>query len=118
MADVSAKRSHITTHILDTGTGRPASGVKATLEAKSASGWQEIGSGVSDADGRIGNLGPVQVEAGHYRVSFETGDYFGKQGTESFFPAVSIEFFAKNTDEHYHVPLLISPFAYSTYRGS
>lgn len=118
MADDSAERSHITTHILDTGTGRPASGVKATLEAKTASGWQEIGSGSTDADGRIKNLGPVQVEAGRYRISFETGGYFGKQGTESFFPAVSIDFFVNDVDEHYHVPLLISPFAYSTYRGS
>lgn len=118
MADDSAERSHITTHILNTGTGRPASGVKATLEAKTASGWQEIGMGLTDADGRIKNLGPTKVEAGRYRVSFETGDYFGKQGTESFFPAVSIDFFVNNVDEHYHVPLLISPFAYSTYRGS
>ncbi|MGX1750097.1 hydroxyisourate hydrolase [Glutamicibacter protophormiae] len=118
MADDSAERSHITTHILDTGTGRPSSGVKATLEAKTASGWQEIGSGITDADGRIKNLGPTQVEAGHYRVSFEIGDYFGKQGTESFFPGVTIDFYVNNVDEHYHVPLLISPFAYSTYRGS
>ena len=118
MADVSTERSHITTHVLDTGTGRPASGVKATLEAKTASGWQEIGTGVTDADGRIKNLGPTQVEVGHYRVSFEIGDYFGKQGTESFFPGVTIDFYVNSVDEHYHVPLLISPFAYSTYRGS
>ncbi|MGO2052809.1 hydroxyisourate hydrolase [Glutamicibacter sp. 287] len=118
MDESTAARSHITTHILDTGTGRPASGVKATLEANRASGWQEIGSGLTDADGRIKTLGPAQVEAGRYRISFETGDYFGKQGTESFFPAVSIDFYVNEVDQHYHVPLLISPFAYSTYRGS
>ncbi|CBT77561.1 hydroxyisourate hydrolase [Glutamicibacter arilaitensis] len=118
MPAANEERSQITTHILDTGTGRPASGVKAMLEAKSASGWQEIGSGSTDADGRIKNLGPVQVEAGHYRISFETGAYFGKQGTETFFPAVTIDFFVNDVAEHYHVPLLISPFAYSTYRGS
>jgi 5-hydroxyisourate hydrolase len=110
--------SHVTTHILDTGTGRPASGVKATLEAKSATGWQEIGSGTTDADGRIKNLGPEQVEAGTYRISFETGSYFGEQGTETFFPSVELTFAVKDPAEHYHVPLLISPFAYSTYRGS
>jgi len=78
--------SHVTTHILDTGTGRPASGVKATLEAKSATGWQEIGSGITDGDGRIKNLGPERIEAGTYRIAFDTGSYFGEQGTETFFP--------------------------------
>ncbi|NKX56735.1 hydroxyisourate hydrolase [Arthrobacter mobilis] len=110
--------SHVTTHILDTGTGRPASGVKATLEAKSATGWQEIGSGVTDQDGRIKNLGPERIEAGTYRISFETGSYFREQGTETFFPSVELTFALKDPAEHYHVPLLISPFAYSTYRGS
>lgn len=118
MSATQAERSHITTHVLDTGTGRPASGVKATLEARTASGWQEIGSGVTDADGRIKTLGPVEVEAGHHRITFGTGDYFGKTGTETFFPAVSIDFVVNDTAAHYHVPLLISPFAYSTYRGS
>jgi len=118
MDEQTAERSHITTHILDTGTGRPACGVKATLEANAASGWQEIGSEITDADGRIKHLGPTQVDIGRYRISFETGDYFAKQGTETFFPAVSIEFYVSEVAEHYHVPLLISPFAYSTYRGS
>ena len=111
-------RSHITTHVLDTGTGRPASGVKATLESKTDSGWAEIGNGVTDADGRIKNLGPAEVEAGEYRVTFDTGAYFGEKGTETFFPAVVIEFIVNDVLAHYHVPLLISPFAYSTYRGS
>ncbi|GAA4371757.1 hydroxyisourate hydrolase [Paeniglutamicibacter cryotolerans] len=118
MSSLPAEVSHITTHVLDTGTGRPASGVKATLEAKTASGWQEIGSGFTDGDGRIRNLGPVQVEVGTYRVGFDTGAYFGKQGTETFFPTVTIDFQVSSTTDHYHVPLLISPFAYSTYRGS
>ncbi|MFL4477255.1 hydroxyisourate hydrolase [Paeniglutamicibacter sp. ORCA_105] len=118
MSATQAARSHITTHVLDTGTGRPASGVKATLEAKTASGWQEIGSGVTDADGRIESLGPTKVEAGHHRIAFGTGDYFGKTGTETFFPAVNIDFVVDDTSAHYHVPLLLSPFAYSTYRGS
>ncbi|GLB66489.1 hydroxyisourate hydrolase [Arthrobacter crystallopoietes] len=110
--------SHVTTHILDTGTGRPASGVKATLEAKSATGWQEIASARTDNDGRIKNLGPEAVEAGIYRIVFETGPYFGQKGTETFFPFVELAFEVKEPAEHYHVPLLISPFAFSTYRGS
>lgn len=118
MSAAASERSHITTHILDTGTGRPASGVKATLEAKQASGWQEIGSGSTDQDGRINNLGPVAVEAGQYRITFETGAYFGKTGTETFFPEVALGFVIADEAQHYHVPLLISPFAYSTYRGS
>lgn len=118
MSDTQAARSHITTHVLDTGTGRPASGVKATLEARTASGWQEIGAGVTDVDGRIATLGPTKVEAGRHRIMFDTGDYFGRTDTETFFPVVSIDFAVNDLDAHYHVPLLISPFAYSTYRGS
>lgn len=111
-------RSHITTHILDTGTGRPASGVKATLESHTDSGWQERGQGLSDRDGRINNLGPAEVGEGRYRIIFETGAYFGAKGTETFFPAVTLDFVVADTSAHYHVPLLLSPFAYSTYRGS
>lgn len=111
-------RSHITTHILDTGTGRPASGVKATLESPTDSGWQEIGQGTTDSDGRINNLGPAEVGEGRYRITFETGAYFGAKGTETFFPAVTLDFVVADTSAHYHVPLLLSPFAYSTYRGS
>lgn len=111
-------RSQITTHVLDTGTGRPASGVKVTLESHADAGWQSIGTGETDADGRIKNLGPTEAGVGRYRVSFDTADYFGKLGTETFFPAVSIDFVIDDAAQHYHVPLLISPFAYSTYRGS
>jgi 5-hydroxyisourate hydrolase len=118
MSANQAVRSHITTHVLDTGIGCPAVGVRATLEAKTASGWKEIGSGVADADGRITMLGPTRVNAGQYRITFGTGDYFGKTETETFFPAVSIDFVVSDTAAHYHVPLLISPYAYSTYRGS
>ncbi|MGW6172198.1 hydroxyisourate hydrolase [Arthrobacter sp. NPDC055138] len=110
--------SQITTHILDTGTGKPAVGVKAVLEARSASGWQEVAEGKTDGDGRIKNLGPEAVEAGIYRIRFETGPYFEAAGTETFFPSVDVAFEIKDPAQHYHVPLLISPFAYSTYRGS
>ena len=110
--------SHITTHILDTGAGRPAAGVKAVLEAQSASGWQEVAVGQTDSDGRIQSFGPEAVDAGVYRIRFETGPYFAAAGTETFFPSVEVAFEIKDPAQHYHVPLLISPFAYSTYRGS
>ena len=112
------RTSQITTHILDTGTGRPASGVKAVLESQAASGWQEVAAGHTDSDGRIQNLGPESVDAGVYRIRFETGPYFAASGAETFFPSVEVTFEVKDPAQHYHVPLLISPFAYSTYRGS
>ncbi|MBG6084648.1 hydroxyisourate hydrolase [Zhihengliuella flava] len=118
MSHTDGDRSHITTHVLDTGTGRPASGVRATLERRSASGWQEVASGTTDGDGRISQLGPASVEAGTYRITFDTGAYFGTSGTETFFPEVVLSFVVADVEQHYHVPLLISPFAYSSYRGS
>lgn len=110
--------SHITTHVLDTGSGRPAVGVAATLEVRNDDGWSRIAEGVTDGDGRIKNLGPEQVDAGDYRIEFQTGAYFGSTGTETFFPTVTLTFSLTDPTQHYHVPLLISPFAYSTYRGS
>jgi 5-hydroxyisourate hydrolase len=110
--------SHITTHILDTAAGKPAEGVSVRLEARGAEGWTEIGSGTTDADGRVKNLGPEKSDAGDYRIEFATGEYFEREGVESFFPFVSLAFSLRNPEQHYHVPLLISPFAYSTYRGS
>lgn len=113
-----ARRSAVTTHVLDTGTGRPASGVDVSLDVWDGTGWRSLGTGVTDADGRIGDLGPDEAEPGRYRVSYDTGTWFGKRGTETFFPAVVIEFLIQDPEQHYHVPLLLSPFAYSTYRGS
>lgn len=111
-------RSHITTHVLDTGTGRPAVGVAARLDRQAPDGWQEVAKGTTDDDGRITSLGPDALEAGTYRIDFETGSYFAATGTETFFPSVSLIFELTDPAQHYHVPLLISPFAYSTYRGS
>ncbi|WP_026532291.1 hydroxyisourate hydrolase [Arthrobacter sp. H41] len=110
--------SHVTTHILDTGTGRPARGVTAQLSLKSAEGWETVADGTTDTDGRIRDLGPDRLEPGTYRISFGTGEYFHSTGTETFFPEVVLTFTVSSPTEHYHVPLLLSPFAYSTYRGS
>ncbi|WP_396918296.1 hydroxyisourate hydrolase [Mycolicibacterium sp.] len=108
--------SYITTHVLDATAGRPASGIAVTLSAVATG--EQIATGVTDADGRIADLGPDRLESGHYRVDFSTGDYFAARGQDTFYPQVSITFNVSADQAHYHVPLLLSPFAYSTYRGS
>lgn len=110
----------ITTHILDLSSGRPAQGVAVTLEVQAGEGWQVLGSGQTDADGRLKDLlaADFNLTAGVYRLTFRTSDYFAAQGGESFHPEVAISFIVKDTAAHYHVPLLLSPFGYSTYRGS
>lgn len=110
--------SHVTTHVLDITTGVPASGVLVRLDVQTASTWEVLASGVTDSDGRVRNLGPESLSAGTYRLSFDTGGYFAAHGTTTFFPEVTIGFAIADESQHYHVPLLISPFAYSTYRGS
>ena len=111
-------RSHVTTHILDTGAGRPAAGVAVSLWAARGEGWDRVADGTTDDDGRVSSLGPDQLAAGTYRIDFATGDYFAATGIETFFPSVSLTFALTDEAQHYHVPLLLSPFAYSTYRGS
>ena|SRR5256885_5184951 len=113
--------SAITTHILDVSRGSPASGVSITLEIQTdGNGWRIIGRGETDADGRLRNLLPddSQLKAGTYRLTFDTGAYFAAQKTEAFYPEVKVAFVVKDGAQHYHVPLLLSPFGYSTYRGS
>lgn len=111
--------SQITTHILDTSLGKPAQGVKIELQKKDGSNWQTIGSGQTNADGRIADLldKNTTLPLGHYRMHFHVGDYYQRLNTTCFYPEVSIVFevFDKS---HYHVPLLLNPFGYSTYRGS
>ena len=111
-------RSHITTHVLDTAAGKPAAGVAASLWSLRDGGWNQVGEGTTDGDGRISSLGPEELPPGTYRIDFATGDYFDATGTDTFFPSVSLTFTLANPEQHYHVPLLLSPFAYSTYRGS
>jgi 5-hydroxyisourate hydrolase len=111
-------RSRVTTHVLDATTGRPAADVEVTLERHAGQSWQLITSGRTDADGRISEFGPADLEHGVYRVSFAVGAYFAAQDQPTFYPEVVIVFSLENEDEHYHMPLLLSPYAYSTYRGS
>jgi 5-hydroxyisourate hydrolase len=112
--------SAITTHILDLSRGRPAQGVAVVLEVQAGEGWRVLGRGETNADGRQMSLLPddFKLAAGVYRLNFSTSDYFTAQGVESFYPEVAISFIVKETAAHYHVPLLVSPFGYSTYRGS
>jgi 5-hydroxyisourate hydrolase len=114
-------KSFITTHVLDTTQGKPAPGISVTLEMKGKSGdWAKISSGTTDPDGRIIDFFPdgMPFEKGIFRLTFETGVYFRSIRVESFYPHVQIAFEAKESSAHYHVPLLLSPFGYSTYRGS
>tara|TARA_B100001971_G_scaffold84647_1_gene78202 strand:+ start:309240 stop:309563 length:324 start_codon:yes stop_codon:yes gene_type:complete len=106
----------ISTHILDTSLGYPAKAVKVTLEQKINNEWSEIGSGQTNDDGRFAFENPF--EKGLYRIQFFTQDYFKKNGQESFFLDTPVAFEIKDTSRKYHVPLLLNPFGYSTYRGS
>lgn len=107
--------SHVTTHVLDTAAGVPAAGVRASLIGPDGA---VIAEGSTDDDGRISAFGPDSLRPGVYRIVFDSGSYFERTGTDSFFPQVTIDFSVTDTGRHYHVPLLLSPFAYSTYRGS
>ena len=111
----------ITTHVLDTSIGRPAAGVGVRLEHAGAGGaWRAVGAGATDGDGRLRSLVPAgsDVAAGTYRLTFETAAYFEGRSVESFYPRVVVEFTIAEPGAHCHVPLLVSPFGYSTYRGS
>jgi len=109
-------KSPITTHILDTARGCPASGVEVVLHAEDGS---ELGRGTTDDDGRIGDLRPAgsRLSPGTYRLRFEVGPYLESRGA-GFYPLIDVTFRVADPAEHYHVPLLLSPFGYSTYRGS
>ena len=113
--------SAITTHVLDTAAGRPAAGVPVTLEARDEEGvWREVGRGETDADGRLRDLLPhdFALAEGAYRLTFDVKSYFDARGTEGFYAEVSVSFVVGDAGAHYHVPLLLSPYGYSTYRGS
>ncbi len=112
--------SQITTHILDISLGLPARGVATKLEQHVDDEWRELASGITNEDGRVANLLATgePLHAGVYRMHFDTGSYFAAQELDAFYPWVDIVFNIASGGEHYHVPLLLSPFGYSTYRGS
>ena len=111
--------SAITTHILDVSAGVPARGVAITLEQQTSEGWKVIGEGVTDDDGRLRDLltSDAVLQIGNYRLNFEIGNYFFDRQIDCFYPQVTVAFTVFDSS-HYHVPLLLSPFGYSTYRGS
>src|SRR5207247_2518668 len=111
----------ITTHVLDTSRGCPAAGVPVTLERRGEHGeFTPLGSGATDTDGRLRTLLPPghPLEAGIYRLSFDTAAYFAALKLEAFYPTVQVVFEVRDAAKHHHVPLLLSPFGFSTYRGS
>ncbi|WP_179441710.1 hydroxyisourate hydrolase [Nesterenkonia sandarakina] len=107
--------SLITTHVLDTSTGTPAAGIQITLRGPEQA---EIAVGTTDDDGRVADLGPDSLVPGIYELVFATGAHFQARGLDHFFPQVTLAFQVEASAEHYHVPLLLSPFGYTTYRGS
>lgn len=108
--------STVSTHVLDTVRGRPGDGIGVRLERVDGSAAL-VAAGTTDADGRLGDLGPETLPVGTYRLVFDTGAYFSASGTPAFFPQVTVTFLVTDAG-HYHVPVLLSPFAFSTYRGS
>lgn len=113
------KVSQLTTHVLDTAVGRPGKNITIRLKQPGKDGWQTIAQGVTNADGRIGDLLPSAriLSLGNYKMVFETGSYFLNNSMTGFYPEVDIQFTVID-DAHYHIPLLINPFGYTTYRGS
>jgi len=112
--------SQITTHVLDTAIGKPAVGIDITLSHFVDNEWKLLSGGTTNSDGRVGDLLPEEtiLKAGRYKVLFVTESYFKNQGVKAFYPYAEIVFDIEGDGQHYHIPLLLSPFGYSTYRGS
>ena len=109
----------VSTHVLDAARGLPAQGVRLLLERLDGTEGSQLGEGTTDADGRCPGLTEgMELGAGTYRLSFKTGEWFARTATPTFYPVVDVVFEITDASRHHHVPLLLSPFAYSTYRGS
>ena len=119
----AAEPNPLSVHVLDLQTGQPSPGIRVDLERRGATGtWQPLGNGITDEQGRIRALVPAgamnQWAAGDYRVVFRTGEFYARQQQPSFFPEIPVVFRVDSAKQHYHVPLLLSPFGFSTYRGN
>ncbi len=109
----------VSTHVLDTMRGTPAAGLKVTLSRREADGdWKDVGGAATDSDGRIRSLAEDELEAGEYRLRFDTRPYFERSGLGAFYPEVSVVFSVEDSGSHVHVPLLLSAFGYTTYKGT
>lgn len=115
-----AATNPLSVHILDLQTGQPVSGVTVTLEQSKGNVWQKLNSAVTNEQGRIVALFPAEqsISAGDYRVVFKTGQHYANLKQETFFPEIPVQFHVDKVNEHYHIPLLLSPFGFSTYRGN
>ena len=115
----AAGKNPLSVHVLNQQTGMPAAGMAVTLEQKQGESWKVLNTASTNQDGRINALWPEKpFEAGDYRVTFKTGSWFTQQKQQSFFPEIPVEFHITDTQTTYHVPLLLSQYGYSTYRGS
>lgn len=112
--------SQITTHILDTARGSPAAGVAVSLSLQVADAWQLLATGTTNSDGRAADLLPADkpLPAGIYKIHFDTAGYFSSSDLPVFYPWADVVFAINGDGTHYHIPLLLSPYGYSTYRGS
>ncbi|WP_210713140.1 hydroxyisourate hydrolase [Pseudomonas sp. MWU349] len=110
----------LSVHVLNLENGLPSPGVKVTLEQQVGQDWKPLSEGVTNEQGRIAELFPANraLTAGEYRVVFKTGEYFRQAKRETFFPEIPVIFEVRQTEQHYHIPLLLSPYGFSTYRGS
>jgi len=112
--------SGISTHVLDTSIGRPAGGLSVVLEIESSAGaWKEVARRISDLDGRIADLlAPGSLAEGTYRMTFDTEAYFRSRNVQGFYPNITVVFQVRDAAQHHHIPVLLTPYGYSTYRGS
>jgi len=116
-----ADSQSISVHVLDQSQGRPAEGIPVMLEIRGLAGlWKQVGQGRTDADGRSVDLYPagLRMQTGTYRLTFDVAGYFRKRNAAAFFPEVAVVFAVQDVTQSYHIPLLLSPFGYSVYRGS
>ena len=116
----AADRNPLSVHVLDLQSGQPTAGIQVTLEQRQGAQWRELASGVTNAQGRIAALYPEgkPMAASEYRIVFKTGEHYARQGQTTFFPRIPVEFTVDAQAQHTHIPLLLSPFGYSTYRGN
>jgi len=119
-AETTAMKNPLSVHVLNLENGTPTPGISVDLEHKEQGKWVKLSSGVTDKNGRISALFPTdkQYETGDYKVVFKTGDYYQKVQHASFFPEIPVIFHMDKSESHYHIPLLLSPYGYSTYRGN
>jgi 5-hydroxyisourate hydrolase len=120
LAAAAAAPNPLSVHVLDLQSGQPTAGIRVTLEQRAGEQWRELANGVTNEQGRIPALYPEgkAMAAGDYRIVFRTGEHFARQGQKTFFPRIPVEFTVDAPAQHYHIPLLLSPFGYSTYRGN